>query len=204
MGQFKYYLADSSVLSLFLSNLLVIILAIVQSWETATVLWVYWMQSVIIGLFQFFRILSLKKFSTEKFTINNRPVLPSPQTKIFTAFFFAFHYGFFHFIYAIFLFNFFTNQPLDFLYLFTGGFIFFLNHLFSFYHNRIVDQQKVQNIGQLMFSPYIRIVPMHLIVVFGAILGQSTLVIFLILKTLADLIMHNIKHTASISLNEKS
>lgn len=187
-------LKDPSSISLILSNLIVIILAMVQKWEVSTVLWVYWMQSVIIGFFQFLRILSLKKFSTEKFTINNQSVVPSPKTKTFIAFFFAFHYGFFHFIYAIFLFNFFTNQPLDFLYLFTGGFIFFLNHLFSFYHNRIVDQQKVQNIGQLMFSPYIRIVPIHLIVVFGAILGQSTLVIFLILKTLADLIMHNIKH----------
>lgn len=193
-----------STVSLFISNLVIISLAVLQKWDVSEVLWVYWMQSVIIGLFQFFRILSLKKFSTEKFTINNQSVLPSPKTKTFTAIFFAFHYGFFHFIYAIFLFNFFTKQPLDFIYISIGGLIFFLNHTFSYFHNKLTDEQKTQNIGQLMFTPYVRIVPMHLIIVFCAILGQSTLLIFLILKTLTDLIMHNIKHTASISLNEKS
>ncbi len=185
---------DLSLISLLISNLVVIFLAVTQKWDVSVVLWVYWIQSVIIGFFQFIRILSLKNFSTQNFTINDRSVLPTPNTKLFTAFFFIFHYGFFHFIYAIFLFNFFTNQSFNFKYLLTGGFIFFLNHFFSFYHNRIADEQKVQNIGQIMFSPYIRIIPMHLIIIFGAILGQSTLFMFLSFKALADLLMHNIKH----------
>lgn len=192
-----------SFISLLGSNLLVIILAIIQKWDTSTVLWVYWIQSIIIGFFQFLRILSLKKFFTENFKINGQLALPTNNTKVFTAFFFLFHYGFFHFIYAIFLFNFFTNQPLDFTYIFSGGLIFFLNHLFSFYHNRVMDQQKTQNIGTLMFTPYARIVPMHLIIVFGAILGQSALIIFLLLKTLADLVMHNFKHKTNYLLNLK-
>lgn len=188
-----------SIISLLLSNITVIILAIVQKWDTPTVLWVYWMQSVIIGFFNFLRILSLKKFSTEKFTINNQPVTPTNNTKTITAFFFAFHYGFFHFIYAIFLFNFFTTQPVDLGFLFTGGFIFFLNHAFSFYQNRVVDQQKTQNIGTLMFSPYLRIIPMHLIIISGTILGQSILIVFLLLKTLTDILMHTIKHKVNYS-----
>lgn len=192
-----------SVVSLLVSNLLVIILAVVQKWDTSTVLWVYWIQSIIIGFFQFLRILSLKKFSTNNFKINNQLVSPSTQTKTFTAFFFAFHYGFFHFIYAIFLFNLFTNQPLDFNNLFIGGLIFLLNHAFSFSQNRIMDEYKIQNIGTLMFSPYARIIPMHLIIVFGAILGQSILIVFLLLKTLADLIMHTVKHKVNYSLNLK-
>lgn len=189
-----------SVVSLLISNVIVIILAIVQKWEVSTVLWIYWMQSIIIGFFQFLRILSLKSFSTENFKINNQSVLPTTQTKTFTAFFFMFHYGFFHFIYAIFLFNFFTSsQASDFANLFLGGTIFFINHLFSYYHNKIIDEQKTQNIGQLMFTPYTRIIPMHLIIVFGAILGQSALIIFLFLKTLADLAMH----TFSLKQSEK-
>lgn len=160
---------NSSFVSLLISNLLVIILAVVQKWQVSEVLWVYWMQSVIIGLFQFLRILCLKKSH---------------------AFFFLFHYGFFHFIYAIFLYNIFTRKPLDFTNLFIGGLIFFLNHTFSYFYN----QQKTQNIKQLMFSPYIRIIPMHLIIIFGALLGQSTLIIFLLLKTIVDLIMHTFKH----------
>ncbi|MBI2022022.1 hypothetical protein HYS93_04070 [Candidatus Daviesbacteria bacterium] len=190
----KKYFLDTSVISLLISNIIIIILAVAQKWDVTTVLWVYWMQSIIIGFFQFLRILSLKNFSTENFQINNQSVTPTLQTKTFTAFFFLFHYGFFHFIYAIFLFNFFTNQPLNFIYLFTGGLIFFLNHTFSYFHNRIIDQQKIQNIGQLMFSPYKRIIPMHLIIIFGVILSQSTLIVFLLLKTIVDLVMHIFKH----------
>ena len=158
------------------------------------------MQSIIIGFFQMLRILSLKKFSTDKFTINNQPASPTTQTKIFTAFFFAFHYGFFHFIYAIFLSNFFTNLPFDFTYLLTGGLIFFLNHLFSFYQDKVIDQQKVQNIGQIMLFPYTRIIPMHLIIIFGALLGPPTLIIFLLFKTLVDILMHTIKHQFNYSV----
>jgi|SRR3989344_4934717 len=190
----KKYLTDFSLVSLLVSNVTIIILAIVENWDVATVLWVYWMQSVIIGFFQFLRILSLKQFSTEKFTINNQPVQPTQNTKVKTAFFFAFHYGFFHFIYAVFLFTLFTRQPLDLSYLFIGGLIFFVNHLFSYRHNKLLDEQKVQNIGKLMFAPYQRIIPMHIIIVFGAALGQSTLIVFLLLKTVTDLALHMIKH----------
>lgn len=195
MGNLRKYLADSSVISLLFSNILIIVLAIIQRWEITTVLWVYWMQSVIIGFFNFLRILTLRKFSTENFNIGNRPTLPTPQTKIFTALFFVFHYGFFHFIYAIFLFQFFSsNQPLDLNYLFLGGLIFFLNHLFSYWHNRITDEQKTQNIGQLMLAPYTRIIPMHLIIILGAFMGHFTLLIFLLLKTAVDIFTHEVKH----------
>ena len=198
MDKISIFLADSSVVSLLVSNLIVIVLAMFQKWEVSTVLWVYWMQSIIIGFFQFLRILSLKNFSTENFKINNQPVSPTLQTKLFTAFFFAFHYSIFHFVYAIFLFNIFkSGKPFDFTYFFIGGFVFFINHLFSYYHNRVADEQKTQNIGKLMFSPYTRIIPMHLIIIFGAFLGQSALIIFLMLKTLADVLMHKIKHNAN-------
>lgn len=191
----KYFLFDPSTISLLISNIIVIILAIVQKWDVATVLWVYWMQSIIIGFFQFLRILSLKNFSTENFTINDKPALPTNNTKLYTAFFFLFHYGFFHFIYAIFIFNFFkSNLPFDFTYLFLGGLIFFINHTFSYFQNSLQDEKQKPNIGTLMFAPYARIIPMHLIIIFGAILGQSSLIIFLLLKTLVDFVMHIFKH----------
>lgn len=180
---------DSSAISLLFSNLAIIILSITQKWEVATVLWVYWMQSIIIGFFQFLRILSF----------NNQPATPTSSTKLFIAFFFAFHYGFFHFIYAIFLFNFFPGKStLNFQNLLIGSSIFFTNHFFSFIYNRIQDEKLKPNIGMLMFQPYIRIIPMHLIIVLGAILGNQTkLIFFLTLKTFADLTSHIIKHKTS-------
>ena len=190
---------NASFISLLISNVAVIVLSMIEKWDVATVLWVYWMQSVIIGFFQFVRIVSLKKFSTEKFTVNNQPVLPTVQTKKTVAVFFAFHYGFFHFIYAILLFNFFkSSETVDFLNLLYGGLIFLLNHFFSFWYYKIIDKRQIQNIGRLMFLPYIRIVPMHMIVIFGMFLGQSALLIFLALKTIADLFLHTVKHNMTL------
>lgn len=190
-----------STLSLFISNLIIIVLAIIQTWDIATVLWVYWMQSIIIGFFQFLRILSLKNFSTENFKINNQPATSTQSTKTFTAFFFAFHYGFFHFIYAIFLFNFFQNDTNFNLQNILIGFgVFFTNHLFSFIHNKISDEKLKPNIGTLMFQPYLRIIPMHLIIILGAMFeNQTKLIFFLSLKTLADLIFHILKHKTNRS-----
>lgn len=171
----KKYFLDSSSISLISSNLIVIILAVTQNWDISTLLWIYWIQSIIIGFFQFFRIFSLK---------------------IFTAFFFAFHYGFFHFIYAIFLFNFFQSSPgLNFQNLLLGFIIFFANHLFSFIQNRVQDEKLKPNISTLLLQPYIRIIPIHLVLILGIILGnQNKLIFFLVLKTFADLTTHNIKH----------
>ncbi len=167
-----------STVSLLVSNLIVIILAIVQKWDTSTVLWVYWMQSVIIGFFQFLRILSLEKFR---------------------AFFFIFHYGFFHFIYAIFLASVVAKSPENFLSILIGSSIFFINHLYSYIHNKIVDEKVKQNISKLMFAPYARIIPMHLIIIFGVILGPSMLIVFLVLKTFSDAITHTLKHQTTVS-----
>jgi hypothetical protein len=167
-------------------------------------MWVYWFQSVTIGVFNFVRILSLKDFSTEGFRINNRPVEATRRAKISTAFFFAFHYGFFHFIYAIFLASFSFSGMFgtsgestlhlgDVAYILLSAAIFFVNHLYSFFYNRVRDAGK-QNIGRVMFFPYARIIPMHLTIIFGMMLGEGAIVLFLVLKTLADLIMHLLEH----------
>jgi hypothetical protein len=48
-----------------------------------------------------------------------------------------------------------------------------------------------------MFYPYVRIIPMHIMIVLGSrFLGDNTLalVMFLLLKTAADVAMHIIEH----------
>jgi hypothetical protein len=176
--------------------LIVIVLALVQGWSLATLLVVYWFQSVVIGFFNLFRILALKNFSTENLKLNNRPVEPTQGTKNRIAFFFAFHYGMFHLIYLIVLTSnlFATKANIDIFYTLVGAAVFAVNHYFSFQHNKQVDERKKQNIGSLMFMPYVRIVPMHLMAASGAVVSTAPLIIFLLLKTVADLATHTIKH----------
>lgn len=195
----KNLFGDSSLWFLLLSNFAMIFFATKGNWNLSTIMWIYWFQSITIGFFNFIRILQLKEFSTEKFKINNQPVQPTQRTKNFTAFFFLFHYGFFHLLYLAFLLtSTFTkahgNVPniFEFKYIFLTALIFFINHLYSYYYNRPRDTKK-QNIGSLLFYPYARIIPMHLVINFSSAF-VDVLPFFLVLKTFADGIMHIIEH----------
>ena len=77
-----------------------------------------------------------------------------------------------------------------------SGSAFLVFHLFSYFWNRDEQRQRVPNIGHMMFFPYIRIVPMHVFILFGAFaVGPSGgLVFFLLLKTIADTAMHAFEH----------
>jgi len=197
---------DNSVIFLLFSNILSIVLAIFQNWSLITIMLIYWFQSVTIGFFNFVRILTLKKFSTKNLKINNRKVEPSEKTKFFIAFFFAFHYGLFHIVYLAFILGFgflsiavsgaktLMPHPMDMFYIPLMGIMFFFNHMYSFLHNKKIDEDKIQNIGRIMFFPYIRIIPMHITVMIVFFLGNSAIVPFLILKTFADIAMHIIEH----------
>jgi len=192
-------ISDLSLWFLLFSNIVTIFFAITENWNLSTIMWVYWFQSITIGFFNFIRILQLKEFSTEGFKINQQPAQRTQGTKIFIAFFFLFHYGFFHFGYLMFLLsgkltNIHRDTPnfAEVKYIFLVSLLFFINHLFSYFYNRPKDT-KMQNIGSLMFYPYARIIPMHLTIIFGSLFG-SALPLFLVLKTFADVIMHIVEH----------
>ncbi len=195
----KKWFGDLSLLSLLCSNAATIFFAITENWNLSTVMWVYWFQSVIIGFFNFVRILGLKEFSTEGFKINGKPAAPTQQTKFFTAFFFLIHFGIFHLVYFIFLLTgamtkIYGSTPgtTELKYIGLTAVLFFLNHLFSYFYNKPRDTKK-QNIGSLMFYPYARIIPMHLTIILGFKFG-NVLPLFLVLKTFADLVMHIMEH----------
>lgn len=193
-------LKDPTGWSLVLSNLAAIFFAFTQNWSIAIILWTYWLQSIIIGFFNFFKILSLKEFSVDGFQINNKNVDAGEKTKITTALLFVLHYGIFHFFYAVFLLSELTAsvnaQEIEFI--LVAGAVFFTNHLFSFGYYFSKPKPK-QNIGTVMFFPFARIIPMHLTIILGAVfiwfgMEKITIAIFMLLKMLADLLMHEIEH----------
>ncbi len=184
---------DASVWSLVLVNVIALLVAYAGGWTLIDLMAVYWVQSVIIGTSYFFRMLNLKRFSTENFKINDRSVDPTPETKRQTAFFFLVHFGFFHFGYLVFILSENTGgSPLGLL-VCTAAFA--INHYFSYRYHREVDASGTPNIGALMFTPYLRVVPMHLAIVFGAVmLGSTGVLIFGVLKMVADVAMHRVEH----------
>lgn len=186
--------ADSSVWTLLGANLLALLIAYVQGWSLAELMLIYWAQSIIIGASYVARIRSLDRFSTENFQMNGRSVEPTESTKRQTAAFFVVHFGFFHVGYLVYILSAAPGSLFDIGFLLcTGAFAF--NHLFSYRYHRALDQAGKPNIGTLMFTPYIRIVPMHLTIVLGeSLAGSEHILMFGVLKTIADTLMHVVEH----------
>ncbi len=105
------------------------------------------------------------------------------------AWFFLFHFGFFHFVYAIFLLVGNSSGVNGKLLLITAG-IFLAESTIQFIRKRISVQTEKVNVGKMFFTPYLRILPMHLMILAPAFLGISASIVFLLLKTLADVGMY--------------
>lgn len=210
-----------STLSLIFSNLLVIFFAVVDDISANEVLWIYWTQSVIIGIFNFIKMITLKDFSTEGFKRGSKPMLPTRATAVSSAIFFLFHYGFFHLIYAFFLgvFPIISHSNVSSsgtLYFLLSAGMFFISYLIEFINSNKEQPDELPNIGFIMFAPYVRIIPMHLTIIFGGFIAAAgsffstntnlaVITLFIGIKTVVDLITHSIdfkklkKQTAVVS-----
>ncbi len=182
--------SDSSLQLLVATNLVIITIALAQQWNAVQVLFIYWGQSVALGVINIFRIFTIKVASKER--IGRRAGISA---------FFIFHYGLFHLVYLkfIFLIAEITKADLDYHLLFYPILLLFINHLFSFIKNRKKDNKLRKNLKEVMMYPYKRIKPMHItIVVFLFIQvflhNSGVLVFFMLLKTYADAKSHIIEH----------
>jgi hypothetical protein len=191
--------ADRSVYALIAANLLAIAIALATRMSLKELMLVYWIQSVVIGVSFLVRMLSLGRFTTEGMKMNGQPVSATPAGKLVVAAFFAVHYGFFHFGYLMFIAferpdGIAAPSPALGHWLCAAAFV--VTHGYSLRENIARDRLGTPNIGTLMMLPYARIVPMHLTIIFGGLLfkGAGTLLLFCVLKTLADVVMHTVEH----------
>lgn len=204
------------VISLLSANLVTIVLAIAGAWDAATILFIYWAQSIIIGIFTVVSILSADAVSISAAMNRSRAesgehgtVMPARvriQAGILAAFFIV-HYGIFHGAYYTFVVESGLFGVVDFTNPGTGyscG-LFFINHLFSYLYYRNRVQQDEHFMMDTFTRPYHRIFPMHFTIIFGVIVialfevagitsTLPVLVLFLLFKTAADLVMHREKH----------
>jgi hypothetical protein len=152
----------------------------------ATIVWIYWFQSIIIGLFNFLFLLTVKNYDAANFTMNDKPV--TAGNKGCAAWFFLFHYGFFHFVYAIFLLVYFGLDKMDNKLLLIGVAAFFLESIIGFIRQKQMESRISMPIGTLFFLPYLRIFPMHLMILLPQFFGWEPGLLFLGLKMVADIL----------------
>ncbi len=207
------------LLSLILANLVTIVLAVLGNWDLATVMFIYWVQSVIIGVFTAVSLItagSAQKFSSAD---SGDPVAETAATldrfgsvaaRFGLAGFFVIHYGIFHIAYYEILIGSGLFGPVNFadpgIWISCG--IFFLNHLYSFIVHWNVHIRG--DGGDDFFAPYHRIIPMHLTIIFGSMVIYSlqdigiestmpVLVLFLVLRMCADIAAHNAKNSPRVT-----
>lgn len=191
---------NRGLLGIFLGNGITMVAALLFTWELAEVLWIYWGQSVVIGVSNFFRMMKLKTFSTAGLKSNGKPVPETEAGKRSTAIFFLFHYGFFHLGYLAFVngqrsLGDFSALGLLSVALCIASFAW--THGRSLLLNQEEDfRDKKPNLGTLMLYPYLRTLPMHLTSILGAALGAESFAVlfFMGLKTAADVGMHKVEH----------
>ncbi|MEL7027840.1 MAG: DUF6498-containing protein, partial [Pseudomonadota bacterium] len=129
-SSFRFDLNDPSLWGVLAGNAFSIALAIADGWTLNDIMWVYWGQSIVIGVMNVARILTTRA--------------PGVQTgqRIGTAVFFTVHYGIFHAVYAAFLSS--ASPPAALLqdgaWMLGAAVVGFLaSHLFSFQHNKSRD-----------------------------------------------------------------
>jgi hypothetical protein len=180
---------------ILLGNAVTFFGATFQHWPAQPVMLIYWGQSVAIGLANVVRMLMLKDFSTNGLTSGGRPVPATPAGKRMIAGFFALHYGMFHLVYLLFLTrgHFARMDPLTLEFVAANIALFAGSHLWHVISTHGSDYRGRPNLGTLMFYPYLRIIPMHLAIIFGSMFPAGALPLFILLKTCADLGLHAVE-----------
>ena len=218
------FAANPPILALLVANLITIVLAILENWDLATVLFIYWAQSIIIGIFTVITLLSADTgalaadMGKSLAKHGGNPEVREEYIWLYKgvlAGFFTLHYGLFHWAYFTFIVLSGLFGPVDFagtgIWVACG--LFFFNHLYSYSYHRSSEKQGAKFVSEEFFRPYNRIIPMHLTIIFGSMvvlafqfLGIKSvipvLVLFLALKTWMDIRMHLRKHYEQAHPNE--
>lgn len=190
----------ASEVFLLVANILPLLGVILWDWKVFDILLVFWIENVIIGIFNVVKMLGWVQHCRLYIAL---PIVP----------FFVLHYGSFtsgHGILIMAVFGGKNKASLDTIwqtlheggwnmYISIGG--IFLSHLFSFITN-FIGKREIErtHIGLLMEAPYGRIVVMHLTIIIGGgaavALGQPlwALALLVLLKTGMDLRAHRKSH----------
>jgi len=192
-----------SSIALVISNLIPLFGVIFWKWDLSSIIFIYWLENLIIGLLN---ILKIKKSegeiipqSLQNFSINNKQIEPMGKAGLIS--FFIFHYGIFSFVHGMFVLTFFGFPKMSFLILALSCLSIFLSHFVSYLVNYVgKGEYLVVSPNKLFMQPYSRVVILHLTIIFGGMLATSlgspvfALVFMIILKIIVDLWLHNKEH----------
>jgi hypothetical protein len=194
-----------SVIFLLASNVVTLWIALYDQWPLMMLLVPYWFQSATIGLFNYWRMRALVRFTTRGGLLEaGRKFPPTPATKHRMAKAFAQLYGGFHAVYLVFLLMFlqasrtpeFTRKfgdisAADWKFIAITAVVFAISSAVAFLHDRDADKHGSPDIDAMMMNPLARVVPIHGLIIAGFLLTdfRHAVVLFGALKTVVDVTM---------------
>lgn len=186
--------------SALVSNILPIIGVLFFNWSVFSLLLSYWLENIAIG---FYQVLKMKR-ATSNYPVNEQnkmipgPLRPvKPAEKIFSLVFFCVHYGLFCGGHLIFLYFFgaIVGDPIHFTpFILISSIPFFITHGKDYLDGYVANKEyETTPLAKLFFSPYRRIVTMHLIITIGALpillaaaFASKITVVLIVLKIIFD------------------
>jgi len=189
------------LLVLILANLVPLYGVWLLGWGVFELILLYWMENVVIGVFNVVKMASLQGAS---------PL--DTAVKFFIIPFFTFHYGMFTAVHGIFVLSMFGDEavnknvvsPLD---VFTNAQIFSIeampialsllaaSHLAAYYYDFIRNGAYLRSTTkELMHAPYKRVLVLHITIIFGGFLVMAlheplwALGVMIAIKLLGDII----------------
>jgi hypothetical protein len=201
MARALFAAADGSAMSLVVANVLALAIARLYGMSLRDLMFVYWLQSVIIGAAHAVRMLCLKDYS--KVGYNDRYGRPLDTTglgKVNFAIQFIVVYGFVHLIFLLFI----AFQPgkhggpewnvPPLGELLVCGLTFAADQVYSTARKIKLDRQGRPRVPAMMSAPFVRILPMHATILLGGLsFGREVGALWWLfagLKSVADVLMH--------------
>lgn len=211
-----------AVIVLIAMNLIPLIGVFALNWDAGIIVFLYWLENVIIGLLNIPKIWAcqgkLPRSAPKPDPIAGRFAVPDigePKRApagglIFLSVFFSFHYGMFCFGHYMFLKSTYRSLP-DFSEMFsalTGPILFWsllgltVSHIVSMVVNFYgKGEYKDRSPKAQMFIPYSRIVVLHIVILLSGFIalaagqGIAALLVLVVLKIGFDLAAHTVEHS---------
>jgi hypothetical protein len=209
-------LQNPSVLILILANLVPVFGVLFLAWQVFPILVLYWMENVVVGFFNVLKMLTNKPTDSTGW----RGTASEWASKMAIIPFFCVHYGIFTLVHGVFVFvmfggfmeeaesatdflEFFRNPEI--LQLMLGASVLFISHGVSFAVNYIgKGEYKEVTLNQLMGQPYVRVIILHMTIIFGGglitLLGSPIFALLLLvgLKIGIDVLAHLKQHARTV------
>ncbi len=206
------------IISLITSNLFPLYGVMYLGWKIGDIMALYWIENVIIGVFNIPKILLAQFDPGNLIKIASKQMISvaAALNKISTVIFYIIHYGGFSlghglFVYVLFIENALAGQRVDpptlqtILHIITelkvAIVLLFASHLLSFVQNTIGKKEYLtKNVNQAMFDPYKRVLILHVTLIIGASATAifhhqiAALIILIILKIFVDMTAHIQSH----------